>query len=63
MVVYTHYVRIPHFMMDRHGSHATCVLSWHGRMCVITEAKKLGVFADIMDKAQNPLAACYFLRS
>eukprot|EP00435_Cladocopium_sp_Y103_P036860 s2267_g9.t1 len=26
------------------------------KMCVITEAKKLGVFADIMDKAQNPRA-------
>ena len=30
------------------------------RMCVITEAKKLGVFADIMDKVQNPALRAIF---
>jgi hypothetical protein len=29
-------------------------------MCVITEAKKLGVFADIMDKVQNPALRAIF---
>lgn len=29
-------------------------------MCVITEAKKLGVFADIMDKARSLLLVCPF---
>ena len=56
---YTHYVGIP--------NGPPCILcidlvSWHGRMCVITEAKKLGVFADIMDKVQNRRAAWHFLK-